>query len=446
MTNEQVIWNYLKSKGLNDFGVAGLMGNLYAESGLNPKNLEQIYEKKLGYTDDSYTDAVDHGVYANFVKDAAGYGIAQWTYWSRKQALLGFAKNNGKSIGDLSLQLDFLMKELSEGYVGVLNILCNANSVLEASNSVLFNFERPANQSESVQKKRASFGQEYYDKYANKTTYSNGGSSMTAVEKLLATARAEVGYLEKKTNSNLDSKTENAGSNNWTKYARDLDRLGVYNFPKNGYAWCDIFVDWCFVKTFGLETAWKMTNQPMGGCGAGCTYSAQYYENVGRFFKSNPQPGDQIFFKADDGGMGHTGIVEKVANGRVYTIEGNTSSDAGVVANGGSVNDKSYSLSYAKIGGYGRPDWSLVQNNFEEDDDMDVKRFEELWLEMRKGLQDNDAGTYSAEARQWATNNGLIAGNGTTINGEPNCMWGDVLTREQFVTVLYRFAQMMGKA
>lgn len=81
-----------------------------------------------------------------------------------------------------------------------------------------------------------------------------------------------------------------------------------------------------------------------------------------------------------------------------------------------------------------------------EDDDMDVNKFEELWREMRKGLQDNDAGTYSAEAREWAVNNGLIAGNGTTIDGKPNCMWGDLLTREQFVTVLYRFAQMMGKA
>lgn len=84
--------------------------------------------------------------------------------------------------------------------------------------------------------------------------------------------------------------------------------------------------------------------------------------------------------------------------------------------------------------------------NGSEDDDMDVKRFEELLLEMRKGLQDNDAGTYSNEARNWATSSGLIAGNGTEINGEPNCMWQDFLTREQFVTVLYRFAQMMGKA
>lgn len=88
---------------------------------------------------------------------------------------------------------------------------------------------------------------------------------------------------------------------------------------------------------------------------------------------------------------------------------------------------------------------SGVETTTEEDDDMDVNRFKELWTEMRKELQDNDASSYSAEARQWATASGLIVGNGTTINGEPNCMWSDVLTREQFVTVLYRFAQVMGK-
>lgn len=80
-----------------------------------------------------------------------------------------------------------------------------------------------------------------------------------------------------------------------------------------------------------------------------------------------------------------------------------------------------------------------------EDDDMDVTRFKELWTEMRKELQDNDASSYSKEAREWAVSSGLIAGNGTTIDGEPNCMWGDVLTREQFVTVLYRWTQLMGK-
>ena len=82
---------------------------------------------------------------------------------------------------------------------------------------------------------------------------------MSAVEKLLSVAAAEIGYLEKQSNSQLDDKTANAGYNNYTKYARDLDALGVYNFPKNGYAWCDMFVDWCFVQAFGLDAAWRMT-------------------------------------------------------------------------------------------------------------------------------------------------------------------------------------------
>lgn len=267
--------------------------------------------------------------------------------------------------------------------------------------------------------------------------------TMTPVERLLATARAEIGYLEKATNAQLDDKTANAGSNNWTKYARDLDSLDVYNGKKNGYAWCDIFCDWCFITAFGLTVAMQMTGQVMGGYGAGCTSSVNYYKAVGRFFTSNPQPGDQIFF-TDDGGESfyHTGIVEKVSGGRVYTIEGNTSSAPGVVPNGGMVRDKSYGLTYAKIGGYGRPNYALVK----EDDEMDLAGFKKLYNEMRAELKDNDASQYSEEARKWAVNSGLIAGNGTTVNGEPNCMWEDVLTREQLVTVLYRFAQMMGKA
>lgn len=165
---EQQIWNYFKDKGLNEFGIAGLMGNLYAESALNPKNLQNTYEKKLGYTDAEYTKVVDNSTYNNFVKDSAGYGLAQWTYWSRKQALLSYAKSVSKSIGDLEMQLEFLYKELSESYKAVLKTLQNAGSVLEASNSVLLNFERPADQSISVQNRRAEYGQKYYSKYANK--------------------------------------------------------------------------------------------------------------------------------------------------------------------------------------------------------------------------------------------------------------------------------------
>ena len=168
--DEKTIWDFLMGKIGNAYGVAGLMGNLYAESALKSNNLQNGYETKLGYTDVSYTQAVDNGSYTNFVKDSAGYGLAQWTYWSRKQNLLNYAKGLGRSVGDLNTQLAFLCKELSESYSGVLNTLKSAKTVRAASDVVLTKFERPANQGESVQKKRAEYGQKYYDKYAVKAS------------------------------------------------------------------------------------------------------------------------------------------------------------------------------------------------------------------------------------------------------------------------------------
>ena len=121
--NELTIHDYLQKKGLNEYGIAGLMGNLFAESGLNPRNLQNSYENVLGMNDNAYVAAVDNGTYTNFVQDKAGFGLAQWTFWTRKQALLDFAKASGKSIGDLIMQLDFLWKELSGSYPGVLAVL-----------------------------------------------------------------------------------------------------------------------------------------------------------------------------------------------------------------------------------------------------------------------------------------------------------------------------------
>ena len=262
---------------------------------------------------------------------------------------------------------------------------------------------------------------------------------MTAQERLLAAARAEIGYLEKATNAQLDEKTANAGTNNWTKFARDLDSLGdVFNGRKNGYDWCAVFVTWCYVSTFGKELGQKLLCQPSKSLAAGVKYAANYFKNKGQFHTSSPQPGDQIFFYGSTTSVWqHTGLVEKVEGGKVYTIEGNTTGASGVVYNGGGVARKSYALNYSRIAGYGRPDWTLVK---EDDDDMDVGRFKELWREMRKELQDNDSSTWSAEAREWATSTGLIEG-----SGNANYMWEDVLTREQMVTILYRFAQLMGK-
>lgn len=165
---EQKMWDYLLAAGLNEYGVSGLMANICAESGLNPQNLQNTHEKKLGFTDAAYTAAVDNGSYTNFVKDGAGYGLCQWTYPSRKANLLAYARGVKKSIGDPYMQLDFLLKELRESFAPVLSTLKTAASVREASDCVLTQFERPADMSEAVKVKRAGYGQKYYDKYARK--------------------------------------------------------------------------------------------------------------------------------------------------------------------------------------------------------------------------------------------------------------------------------------
>lgn len=173
---------------------------------------------------------------------------------------------------------------------------------------------------------------------------------------LVAIAKAELGYLEKKSNSKLDSKTANAGYNNYTKYARDLHQAGYYQASKQGLAWCDMFVDHCHWIAAGKDAkeAQRVICQT-GPYGAGCGYSAQYYKDAGRFHKT-PKVGDQIFFwNSAKTKVAHTGIVKAIDKTYVYTIEGNTSSASGVEANGGGVFEKKYKLNYARIYGYGRP-------------------------------------------------------------------------------------------
>ena len=167
--DEKRIWNFFKSKGLNSYAIAGIMGNLNAESALRSNNLQDSYQKRLGYNDATYTAAVDNGRYNNFVHDSAGYGLAQWTYYTRKQALLSWAKKHNKSIGDLQMQLDFLWEELSINFGAVLKTLKKATSVQVASDVFMCKFENPADQSTSAKNRRAALGVQYYNKYAGAT-------------------------------------------------------------------------------------------------------------------------------------------------------------------------------------------------------------------------------------------------------------------------------------
>lgn len=182
----------------------------------------------------------------------------------------------------------------------------------------------------------------------NTSLNSQGSDKMNitkAIDALIATARAEVGYLEKKSNSQLDDKTANTGYNNYTKYWRDV-------YPQyQTQAWCACFVSWCMMKTFGLETAKKLLKH----------WPYVYCPTLGNLFTkhANPQRGDIVIFYRG-GTFAHTGIVTKVDGDAFFTIEGNTSGGTDIVANGGSVCSKYYYNSKLPGTKFCRPDYSLV--------------------------------------------------------------------------------------
>lgn len=245
--NPSTIWNFFKGKGLNDYAVAGIMANIYAESGFKPTNLQNTYEKKLGYTDDGYTAAVDSGAYTNFIKDSAGYGLAQWTYWSRKQALLEYAQSVGKSIGDLSMQLDFMWEEMQR-YKSMMTTLNSATSVLEASNAVLLQYERPTDQSESAQNRRAGYGQTYYDKYAGKAATPAPTGTLY---------RVQVGAYSKRENADRQlAAVQGKGFDALIKKVGDLYKVqtGAYSVKTNAEA------QLARVKAAGFEDAYITTD------------------------------------------------------------------------------------------------------------------------------------------------------------------------------------------
>ena len=124
--NEKIVWNFLKREGLTNEGAAGLMGNLQVESNVRSVIYENIFKDRLGLTDQQYVDKVNDGSYANFVYDQVGFGLAQWTYFSRKQALLNHCRGR---IGDLNCQLEYLMIEFRNDFSGILSFLKSSNDV-----------------------------------------------------------------------------------------------------------------------------------------------------------------------------------------------------------------------------------------------------------------------------------------------------------------------------
>lgn len=308
MTEKQM-FDFLVAGGLSEYGAAALMGHFQAESGMNPRNMQNSYESKLGYTDDSYTEAVDNGSYTNFVYDSVGYGYAQWTYWSRKEALLNFAKSSGCSIGDPEMQLKFVLSEL-KGYKTVLEALKTATEIRTASDIILEKYESPADQSEAVRQKRAGYGQAIYDRCAGKKEEEKnvGRTAQDYINVWIPW----IGFNE--TNG---------------KFKQIID---IYNSVKplpRGYA-VQYTDEWCDTAVSAAAIAADMID--LIGRECGCEEHIKIFKQLGIWNEDGtitPEPGYIIVYNWDkasqpnDGGADHIGAVESVSNGQVTVIEGN---------------------------------------------------------------------------------------------------------------------------
>lgn len=432
MSNEQIIWKYFADKGMQPAGIAGLMGNLYAESGLKPTNLQNSSEKKLGMTDAEYTAAVDNGTYTNFVRDGAGYGIAQWTFWSRKRDLLAFCQSKGQSIGSLQAQLDFLDKELTTSFPRVRKVLMSTTSVLEASNAVLLDFERPASvlkegtAKQNTINKRAGFSQGYYDKFTkqevssvmtnsplatytritkNKTTLSSKTLERVSIHCFVGqvTAKRGVDYFattDRDCSSNyvvgydgsiglsVDEKDRS-----WCTSSSDNDKRAItievasetvdpYAVTDAAYnALIDLLVDIC-QRNGKTKMIWipdktrALAYRPA---------SNELLMTVHRWFAPKECPGEYLY--------GRHGQIAAAVNDRLN----------------------------------GAPAQS------EEDEDMTQEKFNEMMNNYLASLQSKPA-TFEQDALVWAQQNGLMVGN---EKGE--LMPKRFLTRGEFAVVLKRY-------
>ena len=204
-----------------------------------------------------------------------------------------------------------------------------------------------------------------------------------SVKPIINWAENERNYTEKDSLTDLDDKTKNAGDDNYTKYSQEVDALGVFSTQVQGQPWCATWITDGFINTYGVDKGLDMLCQPNKNSNAACCGdAAEYYQKAGRWYTS-PQVGDQVFFKTTKYQYAHTGIVTEVTDTEVTTIEGNTSSEKGVVSNGGAVTKKHYPVGYSGFKGFGRPKYEAKQE--EPDFEPYVVRLTAIALNVRTG-------------------------------------------------------------
>lgn len=292
----------------NPVGVCALMGNIKAESNYNPKNLQNNGNRKLNLTDDEFVRLLDSGKYSKqkFLYDGFGFGLVQWTYWSRKAAFYDYVKKTGKSFGNLDAQISYCLKEL-KGYSKVWKAVTEGSDLKEISDIILTQYERPADQSDRVKEMRAGYGYEVLNTILVEKTYSR--------DEIVKLAKSWLG------------KKESDGS-----HKEIIDVYNTQNPLPRGYkvtytdAWC---------ATFVTALAVKLGYTDIFPCECSCNKMIELAKNMGIWNETDsyiPKPGDLILYDWDDKGNGdnegyadHVGLVEVSTDKSFKVIEGNYS-------------------------------------------------------------------------------------------------------------------------
>ncbi len=281
---EEQLWFALLDAGYSKIAVAGVLGNIYAESGIRSDNLQNTAETRLGLSDNQYTEAVNNGTYSNFINDSAGYGLAQWTSAGRKQGLYLFAQSKGANINDSSMQIEYLLGEISQsgganGYATFqmskgrkgydYSSWKDAATVEESAMAFCYVFERPA---EGDHSNRITYAQMYYDRYKDST----GPSTSIGVIELTGDNQIKMKAL-------LEDAVRIAHDNRYG-YSQDLRQHEFYYD-------CSSLVQRLYKKYFGISMP---------------STTANYYEYEG-YYIGNPvsvqlKPGDVLWRRSGDKG------------------------------------------------------------------------------------------------------------------------------------------------
>lgn len=443
------------------------MGNLFAESGLIPTNLQNSYESKLGMNDASYTVAVDNGSYTNFTHDSAGYGLAQWTYWSRKQGLFQLCKSREKSIGDLNTQLDFLYQELTTSYSQLLKILKTTSSVEEASNLVVTQFERPADQSSDALKQRALYSQRYFNTYSTqkeemaKMKYSNANQPlvcmMTNSTCYKQTRKMDIkGVLWHSTGANnktikryvQPSENDKNCQSLIAKIGKNTSRTDWNHSSQQAgvNAWIGALADGSVAAVQTLPwnyRPWGCGSGPKGSCNTGWIQFEICEDNLSDpnyFAKVYKEACELTAYLCKTYNINPNGFVN--VNGvTVPTILCHQDSyQLGLGSNHADVYHwfKKYGKDMATV----RKDVAaLMQSKVieEDDEDMTQEKFNEMMNVYLSQLAAQPV-TWEQDAMTWAQANGLING-----NEKGQLMPKRFMTRGEFAAVLKRYAEKSGQ-